>query len=141
MEFIAEIRRRHFVGGESISAIARSLQLSRLTVRKHLRTVAKPVYERQHQTSPKLGEFQGLLEQWLKIEERLPKRQRRTAQRLFEGLQIEGYRGSCDQVQRCVKRWKVERLKEPAVTHSTGTCSVRAATDFVASTPIHLAIV
>ena len=116
MEFIAEIRRRHFVGGESISAIARSLQLSRPTVRKHLRTVEKPVYERQHQTSPKLGEFQGLLEQWLKIEERLPKRQRRTAQRLFEGLQIEGYRGSYDQVRRCVKRWKVERLKEPAVT-------------------------
>ena len=116
MEFIAEIRRRHFVGGESISSIARSLQLSRPTVRKHLRTVEKPVYERQHQPCPKLGEFQGLLEQWLKIEERLPKRQRRTAQRLFEGLQIEGYRGSCDQVQRCVKRWKVERLKEPAVT-------------------------
>ena len=118
MEFIAEIRRRHFVGGESISSIARSLQLSRPTVRKHLRTVEKPVYERQHQPCPKLGEFQGLLEQWLKIEERLPKRQRRTAQRLFEGLQVEGYRGSYDQVQRCVKRWKVERLKEPAVTQA-----------------------
>jgi transposase len=116
MESIAEIRRRHFVGGESISSIARSLQLSRPTVRKHLRTVEKPVYERQHQPCPKLGECQGLLEQWLKIEERLPKRQRRTAQRLFEGLQIEGYRGSYDQVQRCVKHWKVERLKEPVVT-------------------------
>ena len=117
MEFIAEIRRRHLVGGESISSIARSLQLSRPTIRKHLRTVEKPVYERQHQPCPKLGEFQGLLEQWLKIEGRLPKRQRRTAQRLFEGLQVEGYRGSYDQVQRFVKRWKDERLKEPAVTH------------------------
>ena len=116
MEFIAEIRRRHFVGGESISSIARSFQLSRPTVRKHLRTVEKPVYERQHQPCPKLGEYQGLLEQWLKIEGRLPKRQRRTAQRLFEGLQVEGYRDSYDQIQRFVKRWKVERLKEPAVT-------------------------
>jgi DNA-binding transcriptional ArsR family regulator len=93
MEFISEIRRRHFVGGESISSIARSLQLSRPTVRKHLRTLEKPVYERQHQPCPKLGEFQGLLKQWLKIEGRLPKRQRRTAQRLFEGLQVEGYPG------------------------------------------------
>ena len=104
MEFISEIRQRHFVGGESSSSIARSLQLSRPTVRKHLRTLENPVYERQNQPCPKLGEFQGLLEQWLKIEGRLPKWQCRTAQRLFEGLQVEGYRGSYDQVQRFVKR-------------------------------------
>jgi DNA-binding NarL/FixJ family response regulator len=35
MEVIAEIRRRHLVSGESISAIARDLKLSRPTVRKH----------------------------------------------------------------------------------------------------------
>lgn len=117
IEFIAKISHRHFVGGESICSITPTLQLSRLTVRKHLRRIEKRVSERQHQPCPKLGEFQGLLEQWLKIKERLPKRQRRTAQRLFEGLQIDGYRGSCDQVQRFVKRWKFERLQEPAVTH------------------------
>ncbi|WP_171013577.1 hypothetical protein [Chitinivorax sp. B] len=38
MDIIAEIRRRYFVGHESISAIARSLSLSRPTVRKHLNT-------------------------------------------------------------------------------------------------------
>jgi len=38
MHLIAEIRRRHFVSGESISFIARSLNLSRPTVRKHLKT-------------------------------------------------------------------------------------------------------
>jgi len=80
MEFIAQIRRRHVVGGKSFRPMARSLQLSRPTVRKHLR-VEKPVYEGQYHPCPKLGEFQGLREQWLKIEERLPKRQRRTAQR------------------------------------------------------------
>lgn len=37
MEFIAEIRRRHFVSGESISSIARSLKLSRPTIRKALK--------------------------------------------------------------------------------------------------------
>jgi hypothetical protein len=34
MDMIAEIRRRHLVGKESISSIARDLELSRPTVRK-----------------------------------------------------------------------------------------------------------
>jgi DNA-binding transcriptional ArsR family regulator len=55
MEFIAEIRRRHFVSGESISSIARSLKLSRPTIRKALKAEVEPVYQRQHQPTPKLG--------------------------------------------------------------------------------------
>jgi transposase len=99
MEFIAEIRRRHLVGGESISAIARDLQLSRPTVRKALGTLEAPVHQRRHQPMPKLGESAARLAAWLEVESRLPKRQRRTAQRLFEGLQAEGYRGSYGPVQ------------------------------------------
>jgi len=108
MDIIAEIRRRHLVSGESISSIARSLNLSRPTVRKHLQTTSEPVYQRQVQPVPKLGDFQGMLESWLKAEQSLPKSQRRTAQRLFEGLQAEGYRGAYDSVQRFVKRWKTQ---------------------------------
>ena len=51
MDIIAEIRRRHLVSGESISSIARSLNISRPTVRKHLKTVAEPVYQRQSQSA------------------------------------------------------------------------------------------
>lgn len=108
MDIIAEIRRRHLVSGESISAIARSLNLSRPTVRKHLQTTSEPLYQRQIQPVPKLGDFQDMLESWLKTEQSLPKSQRRTAQRLFEGLQAEGYRGAYDSVQRFVKRWKAQ---------------------------------
>lgn len=43
MEFIAEIRRRHFVSGESISSIARGLKLSRPTVRKALKAERSPI--------------------------------------------------------------------------------------------------
>lgn len=118
MEFIAEIRRRHFVGKESISSIARSLQLSRPTVRKALTALAEPGYQRQSQPVPKLGEFLALLEQWLDIESRLPKRQRRTAQRLFEGLQAEGYRGSYGPVQRFVKGWKARQAGSPAAAQA-----------------------
>ena len=106
MELIAEIRRRHLVSKESISSIARDLNLSRPTVRKHLLTESEPTYVRQHQASPKLGDFNQLLEQWLETERHLPKVQRRTAQRLYEGLQAEGYRGAYDSIQRFVRKWE-----------------------------------
>lgn len=106
MEFIAEIRRRHLVSGESISSIARSLKLSRPTVRKAVKAQVEPLYQRQRQPTPKLGEFQEQLTDWLALDAKLPKRQRRTAQRLFECLQVEGYQGSYGPVQRFVLNWK-----------------------------------
>lgn len=56
MQVIAEIRRRHLVSQESISAIARDLKLSRPTVRKHLQTHSEVVYHRQlHQAATPPG--------------------------------------------------------------------------------------
>ncbi len=46
MDIIYEIRRRHSVQKQSISAIAREMGLSRPTVRKHLNTVEEPKYGR-----------------------------------------------------------------------------------------------
>ena len=106
MEFIAEIRRRHFVSGESISSIARSLKLSRPTVRNALKAEDEPIDQRQNQPTPKLGAFQKQLLDWLELDAKRPKRQRRTAQRLFECLQIEGYQGSYGPVQRFVLSWR-----------------------------------
>ena len=114
MDLIAEIRRRHLVNNESISSIARDLQLSRPTVRKHLKSESEPVYERQRQPLPKLGEFCQVLERWLEIDCQLPRAQRRTSQRLFEGLQAEGYRGAYDSVQRFVKQWKAKQPRPSA---------------------------
>ena len=117
MDMIAEIRRRHLISQESISSIARDLHLSRPTVRKHCRTQSEPVYRRGPQPAPRLGAFQATLEAWLRTERLLPKRQRRTARRLFEGLQAEGYRGAYDSVQRFVQRWKAAK-SGPALTHA-----------------------
>jgi transposase len=110
MDMIAEIRRRHLVSGESISSIARGLKLSRPTVRKHCNSVSEPVYRRERQPVPRLGAFSALLEDWLRTERLLPKAQRRTARRLFEGLQAEGYRGAYDSVQRFVRHWKADKI-------------------------------
>jgi transposase len=94
MDLIAEIRRRHHVNKESISSLAKTFKLSRPTIRKHLKTIEAPVYQRQHQPYPKLGSFHDQLDTWLEQEAVLPRKQRRTARRLYECLQVEGYRGS-----------------------------------------------
>ena len=117
MDLIGEIRRRHLVRRESISSIARDLKLCRQTVRRHCRTDAKPSYQRRQQPTPMLGAVQQTLETWLRTERALPKAQRRTARRLFEGLQAEGYRGAYDSVQRFVRRWKAD-TPGSALTHA-----------------------
>jgi transposase len=106
METIAKIRRRHLVHGETISAIARELRLSRNTVKKYLNQSEAPAYRRREQPKPKLGDYEALLIGWLEQDAQRPKRQRRTARRLFEDLQGEGYGGAYDSVQRAVKAWK-----------------------------------
>ena len=91
---------------QSISAIAREMGLSRPTVRKHLATVEEPKYERVQPISPKLGPFAAQRTRWLEQEVILSKSCRRSAQRLFEGLQEMGYAGAYDSVPRYVKHWK-----------------------------------
>jgi DNA-binding transcriptional ArsR family regulator len=89
MDIIAEIRRRHFIENETITSLAEAFKLSRPTIRKHLKTIAEPVYQRQNQPHPKLGPFHEQLEDWLEQEAHLPRKQRRTAQRLYECLQVD----------------------------------------------------
>ena len=118
MDHIAEIRRRYFISNESISKIAESLKLSRPTVRKTLKTETELIYQRKIQPAPKLGTFKERLSEWLELDARLPKRRRRTAQRLFECLQVKGYEGSYGPVQRFVKNWKRQSLHRPSTTQA-----------------------
>ena len=106
METFAKIRRRHHVHGESISHIARSLNLSRNTVKKYLHQVQEPSYERRDSAKPKLGASEALLQAFLEHDAKRPKRERRNAKRLFEDLQQQGYLGAYDSVQRFVKAWR-----------------------------------
>ena len=59
MDMIAEIRRRHLVSKESISSIARDLNLSRPTVRKHCRTQSEPIYRRAQAAGADAGSVPG----------------------------------------------------------------------------------
>jgi transposase len=107
MDIIYEVRRRHAVQLQSVSAIAREMGISRPTVRKHLNTTKEPQYLRTKTQAPQLGKFEQSLTDWLVQEATLPRARRRSAHRLFEGLQALGYSGAYDSVQRFVKRWKL----------------------------------
>jgi len=116
MDTIAEIRRLHFVENVSISELAKTFKRSRITIRKHLKTVDEPVYPaRNNQPRPQLGDYLVLLNNWLDKDASLPRKRRRTAQRLYECLQIEGYCGGYTAVQRHVKDWKRQQSSSPTI--------------------------
>jgi transposase len=111
VETIGKIRRRRFVQGESISAIARDLGLSRNTVKRALRHEGDGFeYRRTNQPRPKLGAFIATLEGWLEAEAKLPARERRTAQRVYEALCLEGYSGTVDTVRRYMRAYERRHL-------------------------------
>ena len=114
VETIRKIRLAARDRDKPIRQIARDLCLSRNTVRKVLRSdKTRFEYHRESVHRPKLGAFVEVLTTWLEAEQALPAKQRRTAQRLFEGLQDEGYRGGYDSVRRFVKVWRQEHQTTP----------------------------
>jgi hypothetical protein len=112
VETIGRIRRRRLVQGESISAIARDLVLSRNTVKRALRFEGEGFeYRRTIQPRPKLGPYVEMVEAWIEAEEKLPRREWRTAQRIYEALCVEGYGGTVDTVRRQMRAF--ERRRHP----------------------------
>src|SRR5271168_228467 len=112
---IGEIRRAYFEQELSIKEIVRTLSVSRATVRKVIRghqTEFK--YARDIQPTPKLGEWVEALTEILEAEANLPKRERRSTQRLFEELRGRGYDGAHDSVHRFTKSWREERARVPS---------------------------
>ena len=97
METALKIRRLCLVEGKSISEVARRFHLSRTTVRKYLKDDQSPAYHQSKpRARPRLGEYETTLTRWLEQDQSRPKREQRTAMRLFEDLQKEGYTGAYD---------------------------------------------
>jgi transposase len=115
VDLIGQIRRAVFEQRRAIKEISRDLRVSRTTVRKVARSDRTTFkYARETQPSPKLGEWIGPLTEIVEAESRLPKRERRSTQRLFEELRGRGYDGAHDSVHRFVKEWREERARVPA---------------------------
>ena len=112
---IGEIRRAYFEQERPIKEIVRTLSVSRATVRKIIRgRQTEFKYARDVQPTPKLGVWVEALTEILEQESKLPKRERRSTQRLFEELRGRGYDGAHDSVHRFVRSWREERARVPA---------------------------
>ena len=97
MDKIGQIRRAFFERHLPIKEIVRTLSVSRATVRKVIRGKATEFrYARGVQPAPKLGEWVDVLTEILEKEASLPRRERRSTQRLFEELRGRGYGGAHD---------------------------------------------
>ena len=114
VDLIGDIRRAYFEQRRPIKEIVRTLSVSRATVRRVVRS-QKTVftYERAVQPAPKLGEWVAVLAEILEREAKLPRRERRSTQRLFEELRGRGYDGAHDSVHRFTRAWREERARVP----------------------------
>lgn len=106
VDTIARVRRAFYVHGWSVKKIVRELHVSRNTVRKILRSDETEFsYERIRQPLPRIGPWQGQLEQLLTSNASKASRERQTLIRIFEELQTLGYEGGYDAVRRFVRTW------------------------------------
>ncbi len=112
METIAKIRRLYYGEGKKLKAIARELRLSKNTVKKAIRS-EKTVFEyrRNHIHYRVLGPHIEQLNQWLEADEQEPKRRRRTATKLYEDLQAQGFSGRYETVNAYVKKYRGQKAQ------------------------------
>jgi hypothetical protein len=81
---IGQIRRAFFERHLPIKEIVRTLSVSSATARKVIRRTATEFrYERGVQPAPKFGDWVEVLIEILEKEARLPRRERRSTQRMF----------------------------------------------------------
>ena len=107
MESAMKIRRLILVEGRSIRSVSRETGISRNTLKKYLHSDSPPTYQRTKPVSQhKLRDHEDLLLQWYEYDLKRPKRERRTAQKLFEQLLLEGYSGSYSPVCRYIQKLK-----------------------------------
>mgnify|MGYP001167402266 FL=1 len=110
MDTIARVRRAFYVQGWSVKRIVRELHVSPNTVRKILWSDETDFsYERERQQMPRIGPWQGQLEQFLSANAGKPSRERLTLIRIFEELRALGYEGGYDAVRRFAKGWSQHR--------------------------------
>jgi transposase len=109
VELYAQVRRSVVVEGLSEREAARRFGLARETVRKMLRYSTTPGYQRsQPARRPKLGPFTGVIDQILSDDGERPRKQRHTAQRIFDRLRDEyGFTGGYSSIKEYVREKKL----------------------------------
>ncbi len=109
MELYVQVRRSVCVEGLSEREAARRFGIARETVRKMLRYRIPPGYRRSKPARrPKLEAFTGIIDQILTDDRERPRKQRHTAQRIFDRLRDEyGFTGGYTTVKDYVREKKL----------------------------------
>jgi transposase len=108
MDRWTEIRKKILVEGVSKRQVMEEEGIHWETLKKILANSEPPGYQMKHERpKPKMGPFLGRIEQILKDDQHVHKKQRHTAKRIFERLRDEdGYTGGYSQVKRAVQDLK-----------------------------------
>lgn len=127
VEIYARVRRGYFVDGLSIRELSRRFGVHRQTIRKMLEYSRPPGYRQQRpRRRPVLERFVGIIDQILETDRERPRKQRHTAQRIFDRLREEyGYAGGYTTVKDYVRARKVaSREMFVPLVHRPGTAQV-----------------
>ncbi|WP_283150227.1 hypothetical protein [Silvimonas soli] len=126
MGMYAKIRRMHLREGLTISEIQRRTSLSRNTIKKWLHEPegGEPKYQR-HSSPSKIAAHATWLTRALELDLRRPKRDRRTALRLFQEMQQAGFAGSYCRVCAFIRQWRVASAARPAAASGGSPCAGR----------------
>ena len=109
VELYAQVRRSVYVEGISEREASSRFGIARGTVRKMLRYSTPPGYQRSKPVRrPKLGPFTGVIDQILIDDREQHRKQRHTAQRIFDRLRDEhGFTGGYSSVKEYVREKKL----------------------------------
>mgnify|MGYP000907808675 FL=1 len=110
MKDLGIIRRMYFRDGLSLSEIERRTGLTRKTVRRWLKAAegTEPKYRRRPTPDTKIAPYVAQLTKALETDARRPKRDRRTALKLFGELKAAGFAGDYSRVTEFVRRWRAD---------------------------------
>ncbi len=107
MNILGKVRRLYYRDRLTLSEIERRTGLTRKTIRKWLKAPegAEPKYRRQNAGS-KIAPYAEQLLKMLAVDARRPKRERRTALKLYAELQLLGFAGDYSRVTEFIRRWR-----------------------------------
>ena len=102
------VRRLFYRDSLSVSEIERRTGLTRKTISKWLNAPERtePKYHRLPAQDTKIAPFAQQLTKALEVDARRPKRDRRTARKLFKEIQVLGFDGDYCRVTEFVRRWR-----------------------------------
>lgn len=103
------LRRAHHLDGKSIRQLARETGYSRDAIGRMVgEKPSLPEPKKHPRSSPVFGPYRSRVEELLKENERLPRKQRYTSHKIYERLQLEGYEGCESRIRQYIGEWNRE---------------------------------